>query len=124
MSDTARILDPVCDMIVELESARDEGLSLERPEREYAFCSHACLVKFAKSPQSYIPKVEAWLAEGGKGSVSGPDAHGHGSGHGPGTPAIDQGMREWYRSCRCCLSDAYPEVVKVLDAEKESAGTH
>ena len=60
---SATILDPVCDMIVDVVEARDQGLSLERPEREYAFCSHGCLVRFAKSPQSYIPKVAAWLAE-------------------------------------------------------------
>jgi YHS domain-containing protein len=61
VSDTATILDPVCDMIVEVASARDQGLTIERPEREYAFCSHACLVKFARSPTSYISKVESWL---------------------------------------------------------------
>lgn len=37
------------------------------------------------------------------------------------TPAIDQGMRKWYASCRCCLSDAHPEVVAVLDAERDNA---
>jgi hypothetical protein len=30
-------------------------------------------------------------------------------------------MREWYKSCRCCLSDAYPKVVEALDAEKAQA---
>ena len=32
-------------------------------------------------------------------------------------------MREWYKSCRCCLSDAYPKVVEALDAEKEKAAS-
>lgn len=27
-----------------------------------------------------------------------------------GTPEIDDGMRRWYESCSCCLSDAYPDV--------------
>jgi hypothetical protein len=31
-------------------------------------------------------------------------------------------MREWYNSCRYCLSDAHPEVVKMLDAEKALTG--
>jgi len=56
------ILDPICDMIVDIAGARDAGLTIERPEREYGFCSHGCLITFAKSPRSYIPKVEAWLA--------------------------------------------------------------
>lgn len=120
----AKIIDPVCDMIVDVEEAREQGLTLERPEREYAFCAAGCLTKFAKSPQSYIPKVEAWLAQGGEHSASSEHGHGHGTGHGPGTPAIDAGMREWYKSCRCCLSDAHPEVVKTLDAEKEQLAGH
>lgn len=35
--------------------------------------------------------------------------------------AIDEGVRRWYESCRCCLSDAYPEAVKQLDAERDAA---
>ncbi len=56
------IIDPVCDMIVNIEEARDQGLTLEMPDREYAFCAAGCQAKFAKSPQSYIPKVDAWVA--------------------------------------------------------------
>jgi YHS domain-containing protein len=115
---STKILDPICDMVVEVETARDQGLTIERPEREYAFCSHGCLVKFAKSPQSYIAKVDAWLAAGS----SDPQAHQHPSGS--ATPVIDAGMRDWYRSCRCCLSEAHPEVVKMLDAEKEQTASH
>ena len=33
-------------------------------------------------------------------------------------PVIDDGMRRWYESCSCCLSDAYPEVKAALDAER------
>ena len=36
-------------------------------------------------------------------------------------PMIDNGMREWCKSCRCCLSDAYPKVVEQLDAETARA---
>lgn len=31
---------------------------------------------------------------------------------------IDDGMRRWYRSCPCCLSEAYPDVKRALDDEK------
>lgn len=55
------ILDPVCDMIVTVADARDAGLTLERPEREYAFCSAGCQATFAKAPDRFIPKVDAWL---------------------------------------------------------------
>jgi len=110
VSAATRILDPICDMVVRLVDARDQGLTIERPEREYAFCSHACLVKFAKSAQSYVAKVDAWLVADARGE------HVHAATD--GIPVIDEGMREWYKSCRCCLSDAHPEVVKMLDAEK------
>ena len=60
----ARLLDPVCDMVVDVDRARDEGLTLERPEREYAFCAAGCLTKFAKAPQAYVGKVDTWLAAG------------------------------------------------------------
>jgi YHS domain-containing protein len=106
------MLDPVCDMVVDIVEARNHGLTLERPEREYAFCAAGCLTKFAKSPQQYIPKVEAWLASGASGEHAIPHAHSD------TLPVIDQGMREWYKSCRCCLSDAYPKVVEQLDAER------
>lgn len=71
-----KMLDPVCDMIVEIADAREHGLTLEMADREYAFCAAGCLAKFAKSPQQYIPKVEAWLAAG-----SPPAAHEHHDGH-------------------------------------------
>ncbi|HYR92940.1 MAG TPA: hypothetical protein VEP48_01945 [Methylomirabilota bacterium] len=114
MSDTAKILDPICDMIVNIAEARDQGLTMEMADREYAFCSHGCLVKFSKSPQTYIPKVDAWL----KGQAHGAEPALHA--HSDALPTIDSGMREWYKSCRCCLSDAYPKVVETLDAEEHS----
>ena len=107
---SASILDPVCDMIVDIANARDDGLTLERPEREYAFCSAGCLARFAKAPQQYIPKVEAWLARPGPS----------GAGHAVAELAIDAGVRAWYASCRCCLSDAHPEVVARLDEERKA----
>ena len=99
-------------MVVDLADARDQGLTIERPEREYGFCSHGCLVKFAKSPQTYVGKVNAWLDAGTR------TEHAHPPTTTGAFPAIDAGMRDWYKSCRCCLSDAHPDVVKILDAEK------
>ena len=83
------ILDPVCDMVVELADARDHGLTIERPERAYGFCSHGCLVKFAKSPQGYVAKVDAWLGANARGEHVHPNMAAH------VTPVIDAGMREW-----------------------------
>jgi hypothetical protein len=103
-------------MIVGLAEARDQGLTMELGDREFAFCSHGCLVRFAKSPQTYIPKVDAWLAQQQHG-----DHHATLHAHVAEMPVIDSGMREWYASCRCCLSDAYPKVVEQLDAEKAAA---
>jgi YHS domain-containing protein len=57
------LLDPICDMIVDIAEARDQGLTMELGDREYAFCGQGCLVKFAKAPQTYTPKVDAWLAK-------------------------------------------------------------
>ena len=111
----AKILDPVCGMVVDVAEARDAGLTLERPEREYAFCGARCLTSFAKDPQRYIPKVEEWLA-----AVAPEEAHGHHD----ATPELDNGMREWYKSCRCCMSETYPKLVEQLDAEKAQATGH
>lgn len=117
MTAEGKILDPVCDMIVDLAEARDAGLTLEYGEREYGFCAAGCQTKFAKDPRRYIPKVEAWLAN--------PPAHADEPHHAHMVsnelPVIDSGMREWYKACRCCLSDAYPKVVEALDAEKARA---
>ena len=114
-----KMLDPICDMIVNLAEARDQGLTMELGEREFAFCSHGCIVKFAKSPQTYIPKVDEWLAQQERG-----DHHATPHAHVTETPVIDNGMREWYASCRCCMSDAYPKVVEQLDAEKARSAGH
>ena len=109
---SARILDPICDMIVELADAREHGLTLEYPEREYGFCSAGCQAKFAKNPSAYSAKVEAWLAA----QKAPPEMHPHPTSGEP--PVIDAGMRAWYSSCRCCLSDAHPSVVEALDKER------
>jgi YHS domain-containing protein len=64
MAPDGTILDPVCGMIVNVAEQRERGLSLERAEREYAFCGAGCLQTFAKDPKRYIPAVERWLATG------------------------------------------------------------
>jgi YHS domain-containing protein len=58
------ILDPVCGMIVDVAEQRERGLTIERSDREYAFCGGGCLETFAKDPKRYIPAVERWLATG------------------------------------------------------------
>ena len=108
----SKLLDPICDMVVDIAEARENGLTLEMPDREYAFCSAGCLAKFAKSPNSYKAKVEAWLAAGSQSEH--PTTHAHAD----ELPVIDAGMREWYKACRCCMHDAYPTVVEQLDAER------
>lgn len=108
----AKMLDPVCDMIVDLAEARDQGLTLELPDREYAFCGQVCLTKFAKSPATYRAKVDAWLAAESR------DGHFEAQAHADASPVMDAGMREWYKACRFCSHDAYPAVVEQLDAER------
>ncbi|MDQ2911663.1 MAG: YHS domain-containing protein [Chloroflexota bacterium] len=106
-----KIVDPICDMVVDFDEARAEGLTLDHAGREYGFCSASCQQKFAKDPSAYIPKVEAWLANGGGGTE-------HAHGYNAAKPTIDAGIRAWYESCRCCLSDAHPQIVEVLDRER------
>jgi len=121
MAEPTKILDPICDMVVDVAEARDQGLTMELADREYAFCSHGCLVKFAKSPTSYTAKVDAWLASDAHSAHHAQEPH-HAEHAGGPDPVVDEGMRRWYKSCRCCLSEAYPAVVEQLDAEKSAAG--
>jgi YHS domain-containing protein len=109
-----KILDPICDMIVDLAEARTDALTVEHAGREYGFCSSGCKSKFSKDPSTYVPKVEAWLATDGAATE-----HAHGAT--AASPAIDAGIRAWYESCRCCLSDAHPQIVEVLDRERAAA---
>ena len=108
----SKLLDPICDMVVDIAEAREQGLTLEMPDREYAFCSAGCLAKFAKASISYKSKVEAWLAAGSQAE------HPTLRAHADDLPVIDAGMREWYKACRCCMHDAHPRVVEQLDAER------
>lgn len=97
-----RVIDPVCDMTVNVAEAAAKGLTLELEGRTYAFCAKRCLKDFAADPAK-------WSA---KGDASGPVAT-------PASaPVIDEGLRRWYASCRCCMHDALPDVVAALDAER------
>ncbi len=105
MSESApeRVIDPVCDMTVNVAEASAKGLTLELEGRTYAFCTKRCLKDFAADPAKWIAKADA--------TRPAPAPAG-------GVLIIDEGLRRWYASCRCCMHDAHPEVVAALDAER------
>ena len=99
------MLDPVCGMTVSVARAEEAGLTLEHDGRTYAFCRAGCRRAFDDEPAAYVAKAEAELAaQAGMAK--------------PGLVVIDEGMRRWYESCSCCLSDAYPDIKAALDAER------
>ncbi len=102
-----RVLDPVCGMTVDVARAEADGLTLEHDGRTWAFCRSGCLRAFREEPEVYTAKAEA--------------AHAITVAPAKGLPVIDEGMRRWYESCACCLSDAYPDVKAALDAERAAA---
>ena len=99
------MLDPICDMVVEVADARTHGRTVEYRSRTYAFCSDSCVKAFNTDPVKWAAKADAATAVNKPG----------------GDAVLDDGMRRWYASCRCCLSDAYPEIVSKLDAERDAA---
>jgi YHS domain-containing protein len=58
------ILDPVCDMVVDVEEQRGHGLTSEYSEKTYAFCSSGCKRSFDEDPADYAAKVATWEASG------------------------------------------------------------
>lgn len=99
----ARERDPVCGMSVRLDAALEDGLVADHDGHTYYFCRSACREAFVASPAAYST------------------SHGHtAEGATAGGPVIDEGMRRWYESCSCCLSDAYPDVKVALDAERQA----
>ena len=98
------VLDPVCGMTVDVARAEADGLAVEHEGKTYAFCRSGCLRAFQEDPARY-----AAIAE---------QAHAMTVPHSAGLPVIDEGMRRWYESCSCCLSDAYPDIKAALDAER------
>ena len=101
-----RVLDPVCGMTVDVAKAEADGLTVEHEGKSYAFCRSGCLRAFQEEPAVYADKAE--------------QAHAIGVPQAKGLPVIDEGMRLWYESCSCCLSDAFPDVKAALDAEAEA----
>lgn len=102
-----RVLDPVCGMTVDVATAVEAGLTIEHDSRTYAFCRSGCLRAFREEPNVYVAKAEHAHAITVPQSV--------------GLPVIDEGMRRWYESCSCCLSDAYPDIKAALDAERAAS---
>ena len=93
--------DPVCGMNVRVDVALKDGLTTEQDGHRYYFCRQGCRDAFVASPADHIT------------------SHSHAAdAKAAGAPAIDDGMRRWYESCSCCLSDAYPDVKAALDAER------
>ena len=56
------ILDPVCEMIVDVEEQRGHQLTTEHAGKTYAFCSSGCKRSFDADPARYKAKVSAWEA--------------------------------------------------------------
>jgi len=104
-----RMLDPICDMVVVGADAQAKGRTVEHDGRTYAFCSNGCVKAFTVDPVKWAAKVDA--ATMSVQTLT-------------GDPVVDEGMRRWYASCRCCLSDAYPAIVAQLDAERDAAAAH
>jgi YHS domain-containing protein len=102
----AQLIDPVCGMTVTVAKAEEAGLLLEHEGRTWGFCREGCKRAFVESPAEYIAKAEVATSR-----EADPKA----------LPVIDEGMRRWYESCSCCLSDAFPEIKAQLDAERAVA---
>ena len=103
----SHLVDPVCGMTVEVARAEAAGLLLEHEGRTYAFCGPGCRRSFVENPELYLDEAEPAAPTG---------THDHDV-----LPAIDEGMRRWYESCSCCLSEAFPEIKAQLDAERAAA---
>lgn len=99
-----RVLDPVCGMTVDIANAEVAGLTIEYDGRTYAFCRPGCRRAFQEEPAIYAAKAD--------------QAHAITVPQSAGLAVIDEGMRRWYESCSCCLSDAYPDIKAALDAER------
>jgi len=101
-----KLIDPVRGMTVDVAKAEAAGLLLEHEGRTWGFCRDGCKRAFVESPAEYIAQAEVAVER-----AASPKA----------IPVIDEGMRRWYESCACCLSDAYPDIKAALDAERAAA---
>lgn len=100
-------------MTVNVDKAEAAGLLIEYEGRTYGFCRDGCRRAFLEDPVRAVSEVAAaeLVAVPTKGASS---ADGE-------LLVIDEGMRRWYESCSCCLSDAYPDIKAQLDAERAAA---
>ncbi|MBI2762596.1 MAG: YHS domain-containing protein [Chloroflexi bacterium] len=103
----AQIIDPICGMTVDVDVAEAAGLLIEFDGRTYGFCRDGCRRAFLEDPAHAAAEAAMAVSVVVAGGVE--------------RPVIDEGMRRWYESCSCCLSDAYPEVKAQLDAERAAA---
>ena len=58
----AQILDPVCGMVVDIETQRRAGLTSEIGGKTYAFCGPGCKRAFDKDPSKLTAQVAEWEA--------------------------------------------------------------
>jgi len=91
-------------MTVDVARAEADGLTIEHGGRAFAFCRSGCLRAFKDEADAYAAKADR------AHSTTAPQAK--------GLPVIDEGMRRWYESCSCCLSDTFPDIKAALDAER------
>ena len=110
----ASVVDPVCGMTVDVTASEAKGLTVELEGRTYAFCGTGCKRAFAADPANYMARIGAVEASPILVAPAAGQARAM-------APVIDEGMRRWYESCSCCLSDAFPEVKAQLDAERAAA---
>lgn len=89
-------------MAVRTDVATEDGLVVEYDSHTYYFCRQGCFDQFQATPAQYVTSHHH--AETATAPVAAIE--------------IDAGMRLWYESCSCCLSDAHPEVKAALDAER------
>ena len=101
-TEVTRLTDPVYGMSVRLDAAEQDGLVLEHHGTLYGFCRTGCRDAFLADPHRYASQAPI--------ASPPPDT--------TAAPVIDDGIRRWYESCSCCLSDAFPEVKAALDAER------
>ena len=89
-------------MAVRTDVAVEDGLVADYDSHTYYFCRQGCLDQFRADPGRYIT------------------SHHHADPEPAPAAAIeiDAGLRLWYESCSCCLSDAHPEIKAALDAER------
>jgi YHS domain-containing protein len=49
-----QVIDPVCGMTVDLDTARTKGLTFTHEGTEYGFCGRGCRLDFEEDPPRYL----------------------------------------------------------------------